>query len=142
MRKILSLAMAVFALTFCACDKDDYSSSSGKLIGRWEVYKIVAEYGSFQETNTEWGDIYGCRMIYDFINSSVCQITDARRYGNNWDTDTENIPYELKNGNIILYFSDSGAAIYKIEKLTSSELVFSCIDPDDGSIERTYLKSI
>lgn len=143
MKKIFTLALAAFAVAFCSCSKDD-NYSSHDILGKWETVKVVETYGPEKDVDDEFGEDYGYREIFEFFEDGTGSITEMEYYSGSWHNDTEYFDYSIKGNTVYIstYYSDYTE--FKIQKLTSSELVVKASLKEDGATYTVtaYMKRI
>ena len=132
-------------MSLCACSKDDENGANEKngLVGTWEVYKVVCEYGRYTEIDDEYGEGSGYRDIYEFRDGGIGENKYMEYNYGRWVTDYYPFTYKL-DGSTLRMTSGGESQIMTIEKLTTSELIWmeQYRDDDDYEIYRTYLKRI
>lgn len=127
------LLVMIGALTLTACKKDDDSAlqaTQTKILGKWKVFRYEEEYYNPISTLSDY-DAYdgeaGDSLIFK-SDGNVHTYTDS--YGE------EVYPYELKNANTLVIESE----IYKISKLTDTELTLYSDETDKQNDERYVLR--
>ncbi len=110
-------------LVWSGCSKDDQASiDASKLIGTWELTKDYD--GEDDYWDEEWGEEYGFVLIKKFQADGIMKKIRQEYYG---DFSTRDYLYSVESNRLILLdISDNyDRIVYRIEKLTSTELILA-----------------
>ena len=144
MKKLFLFCLVAFAAAFVSCSNDDgVTVSKSKLVGTWEIYKIVEQYGHESDVDDEFGEEAGYRTIIEVRADGTGTVTEMDYYSGSWHSYSDDFTYTL-SGNKIRISGDGEHFEATVEKLTSSELVFSTKEREDGMtyMIRSYMKRI
>lgn len=129
------LAAVCGALTFAGCSTGkDNDVDPEQLTGKWECYKTYCE--SYNEWDTEFGE--GIDLwIFEFRDNGTGACLDGDLYTDPWEEITYSIDGQMLT---VFYPSDNYSETWRIDKLTSSELVLAQDEEDHWDI--IYFKRI
>ena len=128
MKKLFFIVAAMFAVvSFSACSDDD-DNKDASIVGIWQIThsKGWTTYND-NGVRTEWSDTYpseGYYYTYTFSENGICTLNT---YTNGVEDEDSPFHYSYSiSGNTLTMKEQSSEpieSVYKIEKLTSSQLV-------------------
>lgn len=129
---LLMLCCAAVCAGFAGCSDDDESADASLLLGRWSCYQDEYWEDGESEVYDDYGD--GEELcIFEFNADGTGGHFDGRYLSelddeNNW----ERFTYTLKGSQLTLRYNVGIVNEIYVEKITSSELVLSGQDEDEG----------
>jgi len=124
-KKILFMVFVplVFTSVFVSCSKDDDGNSNSDIVGTW---RVVSQTGYFSRN--------GEKQPFDESILSESEKTLTFNANGTYNADGDLVKWTYKNDTLII-----GKRVWKVLKLTSTELIMECLEKETNS--EFYCKS-
>ena len=113
----------VFTSVFVSCSKDDDGNSNSDIVGTW---RVVSQTGYFSRN--------GEKQPFDESILSESEKTLTFNANGTYNADGDLVKWTYKNDTLII-----GKRVWKVLKLTSTELIMECLEKETNS--EFYCKS-
>ncbi len=110
--------LAMAAIAFVGCDKEEETSVTGTLIGTWEMTKLWSQSEGW---DTEFGAQWGYVLTVRFYENGSAVATQIDSSG----TQTQRTTYQMTAGTLRITLPNGQTNIAVIESLTATELILA-----------------
>lgn len=110
--------LALAAIAFVGCDKEEETTISGTLIGTWEMTKLWSQSDGW---DTEFGVQWGYVLTVRFYENGSAVATQIDSSG----TQTQHTTYQMTAGTLRVTLPNGQINVAVIESLTATELILA-----------------
>ncbi len=110
--------LALAAIAFVGCDKEEETTISGTLIGTWEMTKLWSQSDGW---DTEFGVQWGYVLTVRFYENGRAVATQIDSSG----TQTQHTTYQMTAGTLRVTLPNGQINVAVIESLTATELILA-----------------
>lgn len=110
--------LAMAAIVFVGCDKEEETATTGTLIGTWEMTKSWSQADGW---DTEFGAQWGYVLTVRFYENGSVVVTQIDSSG----TQTQRNAYQIVAGTLRITLPNGQTNVAVIESLTSTELILA-----------------
>ena len=118
MKRFIFSMLAMAAITFVGCDKEEETATTGTLIGTWEMTKSWSQSDGW---DTEFGAQWGYILTVRFYENGSAVATQIDSSG----TQTQRTTYQMTAGTLRITLPNGQTNIAVIESLTATELILA-----------------
>ncbi|WP_296008046.1 hypothetical protein [uncultured Alistipes sp.] len=118
MKRFIFSMLAMAAIAFVGCDKEEETSVTGTLIGTWEMTKLWSQSEGW---DTEFGAQWGYVLTVRFYENGSAVATQIDSSG----TQTQRTTYQMTAGTLRITLPNGQTNIAVIESLTATELILA-----------------
>ncbi|MDE5578911.1 MAG: lipocalin family protein [Alistipes sp.] len=118
MKRFIFSMLAMAAIAFVGCDKEEENTTTGTLIGTWEMTKSWSQTDGW---DTQFGAQWGYVLTVRFYENGSVVVTQIDSNG----TETQRNTYQIVAGTLRITLPNGQTNVAVIESLTSTELILA-----------------